>query len=347
MNRLEGARRRIAYIFDRFPRVVASVSGGKDSQVLWHLAAEEAARRGRDLEVFFLEQEAEYAGSIQVIETMMADPRSTPRWYQVPLRMTNATSHQDVWFRSWGEGETWMREKHPLAIHALHGAPDRFYDWFPWYEAQTTDTAFLVGIRSFESFNRWRAVNTNPGYEGIGWSTRAEGTNNFRFYPIFDWVFGEVWKYIADEGFPYNSVYDKLLTLRGANERTMRVSFLLHEQSYKAMATLQEIEPDTYDRLIRRIGGAHYAALYANEEVLGAGKLPPAFLTWRAFRDHLIATTPLAQMSRLVKRFQKQGNDEATCREHARQLLIHDWENNVPVRREKPGKMRERWWDRL
>ena len=122
------------------------------------------------MEAFFLDQEAEYAGTISVIETMMSHPLVVPRWFQVPLRMTNATSHAVQWMHAWGPGETWMRHKDANAIHDAPGAPDRFYDFFPWYERQHERTAFLVGLRSRESLNRWRAVTKNAGF------MQADGT---------------------------------------------------------------------------------------------------------------------------------------------------------------------------
>lgn len=47
MNVLDAARARMAMVFDRFERVEVSVSGGKDSTVLLHLAQQEGLRRGR------------------------------------------------------------------------------------------------------------------------------------------------------------------------------------------------------------------------------------------------------------------------------------------------------------
>jgi predicted phosphoadenosine phosphosulfate sulfurtransferase len=351
MNVLEAARERMSWVFDRFARVVVSVSGGKDSTVLHHLAMEEAERRGRKVEVFFLDQEAEYAATIEQVERMMRHPAAVPVWLQVPLRMTNATSHRAIWLNAWEPGAEWMRPRHELGIADIEGAPDRFYDIFPWWERQSAEpTAFLVGIRSRESLNRWRAVQKNPGMEGIGWSTKTERADSFRFYPLYDWNTGDVWKYLADTGIPYNRVYDQMIALRGANQRTARVSCLIHEQAYKALALLQEIEPETYDRLVRRLGGVHCAALYAEDtKVFKADALPEAFSGWRAYRDYLMETTPLAEgkMARFTKRFAGQGDDEATCREHVRQLLINDWENNVPVRRQSAERLRAAWWGRL
>ena len=348
-NVLEAARSRIARIFDHFDRVVVSVSGGKDSQVAFCLALDEARRRGRTIEAFFLDQEAEYAGTVAVIEWIMRQPNVDPRWLQVPLRMTNATSFEHVWMHAWGPGEEWMRPKSSLAIHEMPGAPDRFYDFFPWYEKQaTTPTAFIVGLRSRESLTRWRAVATNAGFRGWTWSTKAAHEGSFRFYPVFDWNVGDVWKYLADERIPYNRIYDRMFMLRGGNDRTMRVSFLVHEQSFRAVTALQELEPETYAALVKRLRGVHAAALYADEGAMfSARSLPKAFPTWKAYRDHLLDTTPGEMTARYRKRFAKMPDDDATCKEQVRQILTNDWENNVPIRRVSADKLRALWWDRL
>lgn len=345
---LAAAQRRMRLVFDRFDRVSVSVSGGKDSHVLFCLAAAEAERRGRKVEAFFLDQEAEYQGTIETVERIMRDPRAEPRWYQVPLRMTNATSHKELWLRCWEPGAEWMRPKSDLAIHDLPGAPDRFYDFFPWYEQQSTvPTAHLVGLRAREAFTRWRATARNHGLDGVSWSSKTAHPESFRFYPLFDWASGDVWKYLADHRVQYNPIYDRLYAA-GVAERQMRVSYLLHEQSFRALARIQELEPETYERLLRRASGVHAAALYAGEGmVYAARKLPDAFQTWRAYREHLLSTTPGDKIDRFRRRFAGQGDDEATCKEHVRQLLTHDWENNVPVIRRKAAKLREQWWGRL
>jgi predicted phosphoadenosine phosphosulfate sulfurtransferase len=57
-NVLQAAQHRMGLVFDHFNRVVVSVSGGKDSHVIWSLAVVEAEKRGRRIETFFLDQEA-------------------------------------------------------------------------------------------------------------------------------------------------------------------------------------------------------------------------------------------------------------------------------------------------
>lgn len=113
-NVFEEAQKRISFLFDEFEEVIVSVSGGKDSTVIYNLALMEAERRGRlPLSVMFIDQEVEWEATIDEIELIMTDPRVKPYWYQVPIRIFNATSYDEDWLHCWREGDTWMREKHP------------------------------------------------------------------------------------------------------------------------------------------------------------------------------------------------------------------------------------------
>jgi len=245
-NVLVAAQKRISFIFDEFETIFISISGGKDSTVMWHLFVEEAQRRGREINAFFLDQEAEYEGTIKVMRKMMNHPNVIPHWYQVPIYMTNATSYTSEFLYAWGEGEEWIRPKEPNSIHHIDGEyPKRFYEFFPWLEGQAAEkTAFSIGLRSKESLNRFRAVTKQSGYKNVLWSTKTENPLVFRFYPIYDWCFGDVFKYIHEQNLEYNDVYDKLFRLKGVNIRKMRVSVLMHEKSFSCLANLQEIEPE-------------------------------------------------------------------------------------------------------
>lgn len=347
---LKAAKKRISKVFDEFRRIVVSVSSGKDSSVLYHLATMEAQRRGVDIEIFFLDQEAEYRSSIEIMEQMMSAPGIIPRWYQVPALMTNATSHKEYFLYAWKEGVEWMRDKHPLAVHSISDSyPQRFYKFFSWYEEQSTEpTAFLIGLRSKESLSRFRAVTKNPGYESISWSTRTKSKYTYRFYPLYDWTFGDIWKYIHDEKIEYNRVYDWMFAKHGINMSSMRVSNLIHEKSFYALADLQEFEPDTYDKLLKRLDGVHCAALYAKDDfIFNTTKLPERFQTWKEYRDYLVETTPIDKAERYRKRFAKQVNDEITCRTQCKQVLCNDWEGSLPIRKVMTEEVRRVWKERL
>ncbi len=350
---LEAARKRIARVFDAFERIVVSVSSGKDSTCLYHLCLQEAERRDRQIVVFFLDQEAEYQGTVDLMRVMMRHPRVIPWWYQVPIAMTNATSYREDRLAAWESGETWMRDREPNAIAAIDGDyPHRFYPFLDWIARQQDEpTAFMVGLRSKESMNRFRAVTKNPGYDGIPWSTKTKNPAVFNFYPIYDWTFGDVWKFIADEGVPYNRVYDRMFCLRGKRIRDVRISNLIHEKSFSCLTELQEIEPETYERLMARIAGTACAARYARDQhIYAADTLPAGFATWHAYRDYLLDSTPYEHRDRFVARFAKQPGDETVYRQQCHQLLINDWENSIPVDTKKQAKYAatlEKWKDLL
>lgn len=351
---LEAAQRRVAKVFDDFENVFVSVSSGKDSTCLYHLCLAEAEKRDRKINLFFLDQEAEYQGSIEIMRQMMAHPRVIPYWFQVPCYMTNATSYTKDQLYAWGEGEAWMRPKEDVAIKSIDGDyPKRFYKFFDWFERQQTEpTAFLVGLRSKESMNRFRAVTKSPGYQDIPWSTKTKNEKCFRFYPIYDWTFGDVWKYISDCDIPYNPVYDRMYCIKGKKLNDIRISNLIHEKSFQCLTELQEIEPDTYERLCKRIEGVHSAAIYANEGLIYQAKdLPKEFSSWREYRDSLLNSAPMGekQRERLRKRFVKQPDIESIHRQQCRQILVCDYENSIPVntKAESKEEMRSKWWNLL
>lgn len=330
MDVLSAAKKRIELIFDRFETVVVSQSGGKDSQVTFELAYAEAQKRNRELHVFFLDQEAEYMASIDVIKESMTRPGVIPHWFQVPLKMTNATSYDEEFLYAWEEGKQWIREKDPIAIHEAEGYPERFYKFMEWFEGEMSGACFLVGLRSEESLNRFSAVTRNPAIENMNWTSKGND-GSIRAYPIYDWTFEDIWTYLGREKIPYNRIYD-YLWMKGVSINEFRVSFLLHEKSFKSLTTLQEFEPDNYQAVIDRIGGAHTAALYAKEQtVFSNGRLPKAHKTWREYRDFLLRDIDSDRKETFLKRFENQADTNSVHKQQVKQLLINDWENNVPV----------------
>lgn len=353
-NVIEAANERLDLCFDRYEQVVISVSGGKDSTVLFDLAYRKAVERGRKLRVFFLDQEAEYQSTIDVIRDIMYREHVIPFWYQVPCYMTSAVSYEQEFLYAWGPGEEWMRDKDPIAIHHLDEPyPQRFYPFIDWFETRWgPDTCFLVGLRAEESLNRYRAVIKNPGVDGLLWSSHGRG-NVVKFYPIYDMSFDDVFHYFYQTGIPYNRIYDFMHSKDKAEQITRyRVSNLIHEKAYGCLSDLQEFEPDTYERLIRRLKGIRTAALYASEPMIyGNRRLPERFATWLEYRDYLLSTLPNDRRETFRKRFARQEQSESMYKQQAGQLLINDWENNRPVAGRKAGEehvdWRKKWWDIL
>lgn len=355
---LEALDERLDTIFDRYTAVVVSVSGGKDSTLLFETAYRKAVARGRQLHAFFLDQEAEYQSSIDVVRDIMSRAHVIPHWYQVPCHMTNATSREQDMLHAWEPGAEWLREKDPLAIHAIAGDyPPRFYPFIAWFEREFMrrygpDACSLVGLRAEESPHRHRAVIKNPGADGILWSTAGRGGRPAKLYPLYDLSADDVFHYFHAENVTYNRVYDWLYAQDAAGRvAEYRVSNLIHERAYGALVKLQEFEPETYERLIRRLRGTPTAARYAGETMVYAADERPSYCaTWRDYRDHLLATLPNDDRRPAFERlFARQPKDERTSRHQCRQLQLGDWENSLrlPARDEIAADWRQKWAEML
>lgn len=358
-NVLEKARERISYIFDEFENIIVSISGGKDSTVLAHLALEEAHRRGRKIGLFFLDEEVMYQATIDQVEYLMdLYPENTIRfWLQIPFNLTNSTSLEEGQVNCWDKKDKpkWMRKRNGKNIltqpwsHETKIADKNkgfgFYDVFENFEMAMPNTAHLVGLRAVESPNRYRAMIKNPGYKDVYWSTkRSNGSANF--YPIYDWNYFDIWKYIGETGIKYHKYYD-FCFLKGVHPHLMRVSSLTHEKSFKAIADLPEFEPDTYEKLLKRIKGVSFAQETAkNKKMFKAQKLPKAYKSWRDYRDFLLKTYPdSSKVDIFVKRFERHLYNEYVARQQCRQLVLNDYENNLPVdNREDPKLEKIKYW---
>jgi predicted phosphoadenosine phosphosulfate sulfurtransferase len=294
-NVLVAARQRVARLFDDFEHIVVNVSGGKDSTIILNLALEEAATRDRlPLPVFFLDQEAEWACVIDHIREIMYDPRVKPYWLQVPFRLFNAASADDPWLYCWRPGDEWMHPQDPISLKENVYGADRFYPIFDaaaQYHWPTGKVAFLYGLRAEESPARFKAMTAHPVYQDITWGGVKAGKPKGRmciFSPIYDWSTTDVWKAIADHDWPYCRLYD-LMYAHNLPVRTMRVSSVIHEQALFSLQFMQEIEPETWNALMRRLHGIHSVRHFADEG--GRAQLydlPWMFADWRDYRDYLL-----------------------------------------------------------
>lgn len=348
-NVVEAARRRIGFIFDHFETIHVSISGGKDSTILAYLTLQEAQRRGRRVGIFFLDEEVVYDATIRQVEMIMeemAPGHVTPLWLQMPFALTNAVSLTETRFIPWepGKHEVWMRPKKSYAIkfppwdRKTEIVTDRnkgldFYDMFANFERCYTNTAFLVGLRGIESPNRWRTMVKHPveiGGQQVYWATRKG--QNVSLYPLYDWNLHDVWRFTFENNLPYHPIYDHQFR-KGTPLQEMRISSLIHERSFRALADLPEFEPDTYNRLVKRAQGIVLAQETAKAaKLFRVRKLPKNFNSWRAYRDFLLATHPVpADRDVMARRFARHLDNEWVARQQVRQLLYNDYENCIPV----------------
>ena len=329
---VEATKERVKYLFDNYDNIQLSFSGGKDSTVLFHFINEEAKKRNRKFYLFFLDQEAEYQGTIDMVDWAMRQPNVIPLWYQVPMFMTNACSSEQLFLWAWGEGENWVRPKSDISIHEIKGKyPKRFYKFVLWSSMQLRKlkgkSVSVIGLRAEESPSR-RFVMFGEDND-LFWLRRKHEPH--KAYPLIDWSYTDVWKFLAENNLKYNKVYDKMYML-GLNLRTMRVSNLIHEKAYRCLTELQELEPETYDKLEQRLKGVHCASIYAKENLMySIKKLPEQFKTWKEYKDFLLENIhpDLAKIFRYQWSRFGDTDDVGACKYMVKRILLCDWEGNI------------------
>ncbi len=312
MNVLEAARQRIAWVFDTFPRIYCSLSGGKDSTVMTHLVMVEARRRGRKVGLLFIDMEAQYRATIEHVQTMFdlyADSIE-PYWVALPLDLRNAVSAYESQWVCWQPGREadWVRQPPAQAITDQGYFPfyrpyqegqeaedfgDLVIDFGHWY-GQGKLTACLVGIRTAESLNRWRTIaGHGTKFEGRNW-TNYVGETLWNVYPIYDWQTTDIWTFHGSTGLPYNRIYD-LMYRAGLTLHQMRLCQPYGDDQRRGLWLFHILEPDTWARIVARVNGANAGALYAQEpgNILGNIKITkPEGHTWQSFAKLLLESLP-------------------------------------------------------
>ena len=305
INVLEAARKRIARIFDDFPRIYASISFGKDSSVMLHLVMDEAIKRDRKVGVLFVDLEAQYKMTInhglELFE--LYKDYIEPYWVCLPLALRNAVSQFDPKWMCWEEGKAWVRNPPDFAITDSGYFPffspgmefEEFTPAFGHWYSEGKLTACFVGIRSDESLNRYRSIarNNKSTFEGLKWTTWCS-QSLYNAYPIYDWKTQDIWAYNAKFEKPYNRLYDRMHQA-GLSIHQQRICQPYGDDQRKGLWLFHVIEPETWSKVVARVNGANQGALYAKESgnILGNMKISkPEDLTWQEFATVILNSLP-------------------------------------------------------
>lgn len=315
---LTAARERISWVFDTFPRIYLSGPSGKDSGAMMHLACLEARKRGRKIGVLYVDLEAQYALTIDNVREMFALYADVidPHWVCLPLRLRNAVSMEQPYWVCWDPEcpESWVRKPPPEAVtdpsvYPFHEMPqpnvpgearvamefEEFVERFGHWYAQDQACCCLVGIRTDESLNRWRAIakRRKSRLENKAWTAWKGGTL-FNAYPIYDWKVADIWTYYGKEQLPYNRLYDAMYKA-GLTIHQMRICQPYGDDQRRGLGMYHVVEPETWAKVVARVSGANSGALYAGKRgnILGNGKVTlPEGHTWHSFAKFLLASLP-------------------------------------------------------
>lgn len=302
---LTASRQRISKVFDDFPRIYVSFSGGKDSTVMLHLVMDEAIKRNRKIGVLFVDLEGQYKLTIDHIRAVLIDYKDhiDLHWVCLPIHLRNAVSQFQPHWICWDDAakEQWIRPKPPEASQypypfTHHGMEfEEFVPQFGHWFGEGKLTACFVGIRTDESLNRWRtiAAGRKQCFEGYRWTTWC-GDNLYNIYPIYDWRTRDIWIYHAKTGKPHNPLYDRMHQA-GLTIHQMRICQPYGDDQRKGLWLFHLIEPETWCRIVARVNGANQGAMYCGEvgNILGNRVINlPSGHNWKSFSNMILESMP-------------------------------------------------------
>lgn len=305
----EASMERIKYIFDNFDHIYVSFSGGKDSGVMLNLVLKylKDNRLKRKITLMHLDYEAQYEMTTDYVKLMEDKYKDYLNIYHVcvPFKVSTCTSmFQDYW-RPWEESkkDIWVRD---LPENSMTKDDFDFYDESQWdYDFQeklsvwshkrekSERTAVLVGIRTQESLNRWRAITKerNSYYADKKYSKKI-ADNVYNFYPIYDWTTEDIWVANAKFGWDYNKLYD-LYYQAGLPIEAMRVASPFISEGQETLKLYKVIEPHTWGKLVSRVNGVNFTGLYGGTTAMGWKSITkPDNMTWKQYMEFLLDTLP-------------------------------------------------------
>ena len=324
-NVYEAFNHRLEYICGYFDHLIISFSGGKDSGLMLELVrlyyeSHDWMKKRIKVSVFYLDYEGNYQETKDYIERSMGKYPEFD-YYHVCLPVSAScgiSMSQSTWL-PWDpeHHELWLNSIPPEAICLENqefpffkvGMSDyefqsKFCQWLH-REKEVVRTAVLVGIRAQESLNRYNAVTREETFSRFGTTNYSHRISQdvFNFYPMYDWLFEDIWRANAKFELDYNHLYD-LYYQAGVPYKSMRVANPFHQCGVHSLKLYQALEPATWGKLVGRVNGANFAALYGGTVAMGyRGAVLPKGHTWKSYVEFLLETLPEETRKVYLKKF--------------------------------------------
>ena len=281
---------------------------------------EEARKRNRKIGVLFIDIEAHYQMTIDYSIQMIEKYKDViiPYWICLPMLTDNSLSYNEMTW-SWWEIEKkdiWVREmptmeyvinvdNNPIDYYKYNMTFESFVAKFGNWFGKGEKTACIIGIRTQESLNRWRALTTKNKrkYKDIMYSTQVD-ENVYNFYPIYDYSTEDIWTYYGKTGNEYNKFYD-LMYKAGVSIHSMRIDEPFGDTAKAGLNMFKIIEPKTWVKIVGRVAGANFGNIYANSTINTANYKLPKGHTWESFTYFLLDTLPKNASDHYKEKFNK------------------------------------------
>ncbi len=343
-NVYEALLERLQFIFCEFENIYISFSGGKDSGLLLNLILDFRKKYypDRQIGVFHQDFEAQYTVTTQYIERTFERIKGEAElyWVCLPMATRTALSSYEMYWYPWDDTkkEQWVRQMpdkeyvinldhNPITTYRYRMHQEDLAKQFGrWYRKSHGDkkTVCLLGIRADESLQRYSGfLNKKYGYKDECWISK-QFKNVWCASPLYDWKANDIWHANYLFSYDYNKLYD-LYYKAGLTVSQMRVASPFNDYSKDALNLYRVIDTEIWCRLVGRVQGANFAAIYGRTKAMGYRSIAlPQGHTWKSYTQFLLDTLPKRLRNNYIRKFNTSihfwhetggGLDEKTIRE--------------------------------
>ena len=322
-NVYDALQDRLQFLFEEFDNIFISFSGGKDSGLLLNLLMDYRRKHypDRKIGIFHQDFEAQYTVTTEYIERTMERYKDEAElyWVCLPMATRTALSSYEMYWYPWDDTkeDAWVRpmpkkkyvinlKNNPMTTyHYRMHQEDLAHQFARWYRIshENKKTVCLLGMRADESLQRYSGfLNKQYGYKGECWITK-QFKDVWCASPIYDWTLDDIWHATWLFHYDYNKLYD-LYYKAGLKPSQMRVASPFNDYSKDALNMYRVIDPQIWVRLVGRVRGANFGAIYGRSKAMGyrSVRLPEGH-TWKSYTMFLLDTLPTRLRNNYVKKF--------------------------------------------
>lgn len=322
-NVYDAFQQRMHFIFKEFDNIFVSFSGGKDSGVLLNLVLDfqEKYYPDKKIGVFHQDFEAQYTVTTEYVEKTFArlENKAELYWVCLPMATRTALSSYEMFWYPWDDAkkDAWVRPmpQHPYVIN-MENNPITTYrykmhqedlakQFSRWYRISHNNkkTVCLLGTRAEESIQRYSDILYKKyGYKGECWIAR-QFKDVWTASPMYDWLLGDIWHANYLFGYEYNRLYD-MYYMAGLKPDQMRVASPFNDYAKDSLNLYRVIDPEIWAKLIGRVRGANFGAIYGKTKALAYRNLSlPKGHTWESYTKFLLDTLPSRLRNNYIKKF--------------------------------------------
>lgn len=244
-NVLDAARDRIDATLDVCDTLVVAFSGGKDSLSTLSLVRERMLARGdtRPVPAFYRDLEVVNQQVTDKVTEVAGWDWVDLRWLCMPFAAGTQVLGRPVNYVAWRDGLTGRTP--PEGALTDPGKVYVMEDYDRLVESLWPGRVIIAtGLRASESLMRYRAI-ANKLHEPWLAKSHVDGLTLCR--PIYDWLEGDVLRYLWEQNLPPTLLYD---AQAWNDQGELRTSSLLANEHMRELSNIKATDPDAYALLL-------------------------------------------------------------------------------------------------